>query len=172
MQHLDSVDNGYQIYIVCSTIGLVVTPQEHSGNPALVTMCKFITAAAVSTPTVNMRAAGLTCPSACRGQRSYFSCSSTSQLSNKTYHASLATCNKYEAVAVLHIKTQCTVSHAYICYINAVDNSSLFLGLLGHIKADSEKRVNLLKSWEASCLSGDEKTGYKTVACRNLAVVI
>lgn len=44
---------------------------------------------------------------------------------------------------LLHIKTCCTVSHEYICYINAVDNSSLFLGLLGHIKADSRESESL-----------------------------
>lgn len=40
-------------------------------------------------------------------------------------------------------KASCTVSHVYICYINAVDNISLFLGPSGQIKADSRQSESL-----------------------------
>lgn len=41
------------------------------------------------------------------------------------------------------MKTYCRGSNGYICYINAFDNSSLFLGLLGQINADSRQSGSL-----------------------------
>lgn len=136
-----SVSSGFiQTHALCNTIGLVLTPPKtvSGAAPSLVVTLPWLPCVSSQQQQLcqhQQSTCGLPASPVCREQEVIFQLLSD---------ISAALCRLLEEAdkqfvrqknLLFVFKASCTVSHEYICDINAAENSSLFLGVSGQIKS-------------------------------------